>query len=115
MATITLEIPDFLAKAVEDSGAPLSIILETGLSRHAPVSLGAYQEALGLFTNQLSDEAIIEFRFSEEVQSRIRELLRKNSAGELSQAEEVELDRLVELERQLQLIKVKALANQAKK
>ena len=56
-----------------------------------------------------SEKAIIDFRFSPDVDSRAHTLLRKNSAGQLSEAEDAALDRLIELEEQMQLVKAKAL------
>ena len=92
MATITLEIPDFLAKAVEDSGNDFYDILETGLSMIDPVSIYAYQEAINLLEHELSDQAIVEFEFSEKVLTGMRALLHKNNASVLSPAEKAELD-----------------------
>ena len=113
MATITLEIPDFLAKAVEDSGNDFYDILETGLSMIDPVSIYAYQEAINLLEHELSDQAIVEFEFSEKVLTGMRALLHKNNASVLSPAEKAELDRLLNLERRIKLIKAKVFAKQA--
>ena len=111
MATITLEIPDNLAKAIREAGDQLPLILEMGMSRLAPLSTQAYREALGLLTQDASAEAIAEFRFSDEIEERIHILLEKNKSDQLNRAEQVELERLVELEDQLQLLKATALAS----
>ena len=58
-----------------------------------------------------SEEAVINFRFSTDVENRVRILLEKNNEGQLSEAEDAALDRLVELEDQLQLPKARALAS----
>jgi hypothetical protein len=60
-------------------------------------------------TQELPLEEIVDFRFSDDVEKRVNELLEMNSAGQLSQAEEVELERLSQLEEQLQLMKANAL------
>ncbi|NKQ34912.1 MAG: hypothetical protein HF973_04760 [Chloroflexi bacterium] len=108
MATVTLDIPDYLASAVAEIGDKLPLVLEMGFSRLAPVSTKAYMEALSLLTQYPTPEMIAEFRFSDEVEARINALLEKNESREISKAEEVELDRLCQLEEQLQLVKARA-------
>lgn len=108
MTTITLEIPDHLAQAVHNMGEQLPIILEMGISRFAPLSTQAYREAITFLTQELPPEAIAAFRFSDEIENRINELLDKNRVDQLSQAEAVELERLSQLEEQLQLVKAAA-------
>lgn len=110
MATITLEIPEHLAQTVNQLGEQLPIILEMGISRFAPLSTQAYREAITFLTQDMPPEAVAAFRFSDEIEERINELLDKNRADQLSQAEAVELERLTQLEEQLQLVKAVALA-----
>ena len=109
MTTITLDIPDHLAHALNDVRDQLPLILEMGISRFAPLSTQAYREAIGFLTQEMTPKQIASFRFSDEVQARVSDLLAKNRHDSLSQAEEVELERLSQLEEQLQLIKAKAL------
>jgi hypothetical protein len=111
MKTVTLDIPDTLVNAVNEIGDQLPVVLEMGMSRYAPLSTQAYREAISFLTQELSPEEMAGFRFSDEIEDRVGELLEKNSAGALSQAEEVELERLSQLEEQLQLVKATALAN----
>lgn len=109
MTTITLDVPDYLAPAIANIGDQLPLVLEMGISRLAPVSTKAYMETLDLLTQQPTPEMIVAFRFSNEIENRISELLRKNESGQISKAEDVELDRLCRVEEQLQLIKAHAL------
>jgi hypothetical protein len=109
MKTITLDIPENLEQAVGEIGDQLPIVLEMGISRYAPLSTQAYREAISFLTQDLPPEKIATFRFSDEIENRVNELLEKNSAGTLSKAEEVELERLSQLEEQLQLAKANAL------
>ena len=109
MTTITLEIPDHLADRVAEIGDQLAIVLEMGLSRFAPVSTQAYMETVSLFSQSPTPAEIVAFRFSAEIEARISQLLQENRMGELTQAEEIELDRLSQLEEQLQLVKANAL------
>lgn len=109
MKTVTLDIPDNLIQAVNEIGDQLPVVLEMGMSRYAPLSTRAYREAVAFLTKELPLEEIVDFRFSDDIEKRVNELLEKNSAGQLSQAEEVELERLSQLEEQLQLMKANAL------
>ena len=110
MTTITLDIPEYLAPLVADLGDQLPLVLELGVSRFAPLSSTAYFEAINFLTRQPTAAEITNFRFSDEVESRINVLLDKNQDNALSLAEEVELDRFEQLEDRLQLLKARALA-----
>lgn len=109
MTTITLDIPEHLIPTINQIGDQLPLVLEMGISRLAPVSTKAYMETIELFAQDPSPQQIAAFRFSDEVEARMSELLQKNREDRLSQAESVELDRLCHLEEQLQLLKAKAL------
>ncbi len=105
MATITIEIPDNMKRAFEDIGDQLPIVLEMGMSRLAPLSTKAYREAISFLTGLPSQNEPSDFRFSDDVESRIQALLQKNRDDAITLSEEIELDRLVQLEEQLQLVK----------
>lgn len=111
MTTITLDVPNHLVSLLDTVGDQLPLVLEMGMSRLAPVSTQAYMEALDLLSQNPTPKKVVAFRFSEEVENRIHALLEKNKAGQLNKAEEVELDRLSQLEEQLQLAKARALSN----
>ncbi len=110
MTTITLEVPDHLVHTLNEIGAQLPLVLEMGISRFAPLSTKAYVEAITFLTQDPQPSDLATFRFSDEVEKRISELLEKNRNDNLSIAEEVELERLSTLEEQLQLVKATALA-----
>ena len=109
MTTVTLDIPERLAPIVAELGDQLMLVLEMGVSRYAPISIKAYAEAVDFLTREPTSEEIAAFRFSEEIEMRIGELLSRSGDGELSLAEELELDRFSRLEEQLQLVKARAL------
>lgn len=111
MTTITIELPDHLVPLVQNIGDRLSLVLELGLSRYAPVSTQAYREAIDFLTQSPSNLAVADFRFSDDIEARINNLLAKNKAEQLSKAEEIELERLSQLEERLQLIKATAAVN----
>lgn len=54
--------------------------------------------------------AVAGFRFSDDVERRITTLLVKNQQGSLNRAEDIELDRLVQLEENIQILKARAIA-----
>ena len=110
MTTLTVTVPDYLAQAIKNAGDQLPLVIEMGFSRFAPLSTQAYTEALALFTENPSPQAIAQLRFSAEIEGRIEDLLERNNNAELSKAEQVELERLTQLETQLQLVKAKAFA-----
>lgn len=112
MTTVTIDIPEHLIPLINSIGTELPLVLEMGMSRLAPVSTKAYMEAIALLTQNPNPKAIAEFRFSENVESRIGTLLEKNRADLLTKSEEVELDRLIQLEEQLQIVKAKDITEQ---
>lgn len=63
---------------------------------------------IDLFARGASPAEVAAFHPSEEVQERVRYLLERNSAGELTEEEAAELDRLGELEHFMQLVKIRA-------
>ena len=110
MTTITIDVPDHVVHLIKEVGEQLPLIIEMGMSRLAPVSTQAYMEAVSLFAQNPTPELLTAFRFSSAVEDRIDDLLERNEDGLLSQAEQVELERLSHLEGQLQLVKTKAIA-----
>jgi hypothetical protein len=115
MTTVTLELPEHLIPLIARIGDQLPLVIELGLSRVAPVSSRAYVEAIEFLAQDPSDDSLAGFRFSEGVEEAVNELLHRDEAGELSAAEQTELDRLSHLEEQLQLAKARALRNRLRK
>ena len=109
MTTVTMDVPEHLVSVLYEVGDQLPLIIEMGVSRFAPVSTQAYMEAVELLAQSPTPEAIANFRFSPEIESRIEILLERQDDVVLSKAEEIELQRLSHLEGQLQLIKAHAL------
>ncbi|MGH9838512.1 MAG: hypothetical protein ACREEM_06995 [Blastocatellia bacterium] len=69
----------------------------------------SYDEIVDLFARGTSSAQIIAFRPSQETQERVRYLLARHKADELTGQEAKELDRFGELERLMQLVKARAL------
>lgn len=68
----------------------------------------AYDEVVDFFARGPSREEIAAFRLSERTVERVRELLRRNSAGTLTADEADELDECVQLDRMVLLIRARA-------
>ena len=74
-----------------------------------PAERKCYDEIIDLFARGASPAEVAAFHPSEEVQDRMRFLLERNSADELTEEEAAELDRFGELEHFMQLVKARAL------
>ena len=68
----------------------------------------SYDEIVDLFARGASSAEVLAFRPSRETQERVRELLERNAADELTEEEAAELERFGELEHLMQLVKAKA-------
>lgn len=68
----------------------------------------AYDEIIELFANGSSPEKIISFKPSRESQERVKILLEKNRAGNLTPEEEAELDEFGLIEHLMRLVKARA-------
>lgn len=73
-----------------------------------PAAQKSYEEIVDLFARGASSAEVLAFRPSMETQERVRGLLERNSAGELTEEESAELERFGELEHLMQLVKAKA-------
>ncbi|MBA3823167.1 MAG: hypothetical protein H0X24_04570 [Ktedonobacterales bacterium] len=72
----------------------------------------AYDEVVAFFASGPSREQVANFRLSDETIQRVRDLLHKNSAGTLTEAESDELDQCVHLDRLMLMIRTRALRDQ---
>lgn len=68
----------------------------------------AYDDIVDLFARGTSPDQICDFRPSAAAQQRATYLLDRNRAGELTDEETAELDRLSQLEHFMQLVKARA-------
>lgn len=76
--------------------------------RGMPVDRKSYDEIVDLFARGASSDEVVAFRPSPETQERVRELLERNAADELTDEEAAELERFGELEHLMQLVKARA-------
>src|SRR5688572_24128820 len=73
-----------------------------------PIERKSYDEIVDLFARGASSAEVLAFRPSRETQERVRELLERNAADELTNEEAAELERFGELEHLMQLVKARA-------
>lgn len=73
------------------------------------VARKSYDEIVDLFARGTTSAQVLAFRPSKETEERVRDLLAKNKAGELTQEEAEEMKRYGELEHLMQLVKARAL------
>jgi hypothetical protein len=73
-----------------------------------PAERKSYDEIVDLFARGASPAEVLAFRPSPETQERVRDLLERNAADELTEEEAAELERFGELEHLMQLIKARA-------
>ena len=68
----------------------------------------SYDEIIDFLASGPSSAEIVEFQLSEDTQERVRFLLERNSADELTAEEAAELDILGEVGQVMQLVKIRA-------
>ena len=68
----------------------------------------SYDEIVDLFARGASSAEVLAFRPSRETEERVRELLERNAAAELTEEEAAELERFGQLEHLMQLVKARA-------
>jgi len=73
-----------------------------------PAGQKSYDEIVDLFARGASSAEVLAFRPSHETQERVRELLERNAAAELTEDEAAELARFGQLEHLMQLVKARA-------
>ena len=73
-----------------------------------PAERKSYDEIVDLFARGASSVEVLAFRPSPETQERVRDLLERNAADELTDDEAAELERFGELEHLMQLVKALA-------
>src|SRR5215216_3345495 len=92
-----------------------SLTKVSGPSINLPPEQKSYDEIIDLFARGASSAEVLAFRSSEETQERVRFLLERNAADELTDEEAAELELFGELEHVMQLVKVRAWQNQEQK
>lgn len=121
MATITLQIPDELAQRLEPLQNRLPELLwqlleltknpttiEPEINTHSGDIPAVYQEVLDFLIKSPIPQDIVNFKVSQQAQTRLQILLDKNRESTLNQMEIAELDVYEQLEHLMILLKARA-------
>ena len=125
MAQITLDVSDELIQQLEPLQGQLpelfnrfisAALLRNNVETSSPLPVqnlsasAAYQEVLDFLISRPTSEQIVAFRVSDQSQTRLQSLLKKNRDAALSQSETNELNTYEQLDTLMGLLKAKALA-----
>jgi hypothetical protein len=108
MAKITLEISDELSEQLAAVGDRLPELLALSLQQPA-IPANFYRYILDFISENPTPEQIAAFKPTAEMQERLRLLLARSKAGELSTIEQVELDEYEHIEHLIILLKTNNL------
>ncbi|MEQ8973570.1 MAG: hypothetical protein RIE73_24665 [Coleofasciculus sp. C1-SOL-03] len=108
MAKITLEVPDDLKEQLVQVGDRLPELLALSLQQ-PPLPAHIYHYILNFLASQPTPEAILAFRPTPEMQTRLKTLLVRSKAGELTPSEQQELDEYERIEHIIVMLKAGSL------
>jgi hypothetical protein len=109
---ITIRVPDELGRQLERYRDRLPELLARGLRDVEDADVGGEgteSDIVGVLTSQPTPEQVLALKPSDKMQARVSDLLQLSTAGTLSKAEEIELDRYLYLEHLVRLAKARAL------
>jgi hypothetical protein len=114
---ITIRVPDELGRQLERFRDRLPEVLERGLREllaETDANRGDANGIIEVLASRPTPEQVLAIRPSRGTQSRVSELLRRGKDGELSRAEEAELEKYFVLEHLVRLAKARALEELAR-
>ena len=103
---VTIDIPDQVARRLEGQRARIVEIIDRGLKQQGDTRSPHWREVIEFLANGPSAAQIVAFRPSEANTEKSRELLHKNSEGQLSEAEEAELDEMKQVNEFMTALKI---------
>ena len=109
MTTITLELPDELARSVTAVRNRLPEIIALGLNRLSPLPAQVYSYILSFLASGPNPQQLMEFRPAPEMQGRLDELLEKSRGDTLTDLEKQELEEYERIEHIVIMLKARAL------
>ncbi|WP_254173178.1 hypothetical protein [Planktothrix pseudagardhii] len=104
MAQITIEVPDDLSTQLLQLGDQLPELLRQCLVK-PPLPAQVYRYILNFLSSQPTPSEIAQFRPTPEMQSRLLTLLSRRQGGDLTPAEQQELDEYERIEHLMILLK----------
>jgi hypothetical protein len=112
MSTITIELPDELSDLVAEAGERLPELLAQSL-RQPPLPVHVYRYVLDFLASNPSAEQIASFAPTPEMAERLRMLLARETANNITPTEKAELEEYERLEHLMVMIKAGMLRNLA--
>jgi hypothetical protein len=113
MIQMTMQVPDDLAKRIEPMSQWLPTIIELSLIGFKTMATTTASEVIAFLSSSPSNQEVLRFHVSDEAQVRLQRLLALNTAGMLSEMEQLELDELQELEHIIVMLKSRIAAESA--
>ena len=104
MATVTIEVPDELSELVAQAGDRLPELLARSL-REPTLPSHVYRYVLDFLASSPTPEQVSSFGPIQEMTDRLRTLLEREGGGEITPAENAELDEYERLEHLMVMIK----------
>ena len=111
LAEITITVPAALADRLVAVRDRLPEILAHGLEELSPLPNEVYRSILAFLASNPSPEEIATFHPTSGVQDRVRTLLDRNRAGQLTATEATELEEYERIEHCMRMLKIRALKN----
>jgi len=108
MASITVEVPEHLARRLQPFSTWLATVLELSLAGFKTPVAQTVAEVIDFLSNGPSSAEVADYTVSERANERVRRLLALNEAGLLSPEERSELDEVEKLEHILIMLKAEA-------
>lgn len=105
MTSMTVQVPDDLAKRVQSFSSWFPTIIELSLAGFKTLASAGAAEVTEFLSQNPSPHEVLSFHASEESQARLRRLLALNAEGMLSNSEQLELDELQQLEHIVVMLK----------
>ena len=109
MTTVTLELPDTLVAEFGDDPARLQELILRSLQQ-PPLLAHVYHYVLQFLASNPSNEELLAFRPTREMQERMSSLLERNRQQPLTMREQAELDAYAQIEHLIIRIKTERLA-----
>lgn len=115
MAKITIDIPEDVLNRLTQNGNDEQIleqrftdVLRLGLANNT-TSSDIYRYILNFLVSNPTPQQVLEFKPTASMQNRLKEILAKSSAGQLSESEQQELDDYEQIEHLIVLLKTGSL------
>jgi hypothetical protein len=105
MVQMTMQVSDKLAQRIRPIGNWLPTIIELGLVGFKTLATATAAEVIEFLIQNPSSQQVATYHVSEQAQARLQRLLTLNQAGLLSEAEQLELDELEQIEHIIIMLK----------